>query len=49
MGWINNKLQRPKESGTYKVVDSFGNEHQAKYNDKWDNWNYFGVVKWRII
>jgi hypothetical protein len=49
MDWIENKLKRPKESGTYKVVDAFGNEYKAKYNDNWDNWNYFSVVKWRII
>jgi hypothetical protein len=49
MDWIDNKLQRPKENGTYEVIDVFKNKYKAKYNVNWDNWNYFSIVKWRII
>ena len=49
MDWIDNKLQRPKESGNYEIEDTFRNIYKAKYNANWGNWNYFNVVKWRII
>ena len=49
MDWIDNKLQRPKESGTYEIEDTFRNSYKAKYNANWGSWNYFNVAKWRII
>jgi len=49
MEWTDNKLKKPKESGTYEVEDAFKNKYKAKYNANWDNWNYFSVKKWRII